>query len=304
MPPFTLRQLEYFRAVAETGTFSGAATRMFVSQSAIASAIGDLESALGVQLCTRKRSSGIGLTPSGVQFLEKARALLRQADDVTHAAHHGDGLLAGAINIGCYATLAATVLPALLDEFSAQHPQSQLNFVDGTMEELMPLLEQGRLDFVITYRISLQLGLQQMALYDTAVHALLPANHPLAHAPTVSLHDLADDPLILLNIPPSGRHTLDMLASANIRPLVRHTTTNFELARSLVGRGLGYCLLVQKPEIDLTYEGLPVVAKPISPEFSREQVVLVWPDGMELSARARICAEFARATLGRAQPPR
>lgn len=299
MAPFTLRQLEYFRAVAEAGSFSGASALMFVSQSAIASAMSDLEGALGVQLCTRKRSAGIGLTPSGVQFLDQARTLLRLAEDAGLAAGSVDGELSGPIAVGCYTTLAATVLPALLGDFSAQHPQAQLSFVDGTMEELMPLLENGRLDFVITYRINLPPGLQELVLYETHVHALVASDHRLAAADTVSLHDLEDDPLILLDIPPSGRHTLDMLANARIRPVVRHTTTNFELARSLVGRGLGYCLLVQKPQIDVTYEGLPVVAIPISPEFSHEQVVLVWPDGMDLSVRASALADFAIATIGR-----
>ena len=105
----------------------------------------------------------------------------------------------------------------------------------------------------------------------------------------------------MLDLPPSGRHTLDMLQRAGLNPRVAHSTPNFELVRSLVARGLGYSLLVQKPRIDTSYEGLPLVAKPIHPQFSRESAVILWPRSLQLTDRAKALVEYARQTVAAEQ---
>lgn len=301
MPDFTLRQLEYFRAIAEHGTIHAAAERLFVTPTATANGLTELERVLGVQLCVRRKGQGVVLTPAGAAVLTEGRSLLRFADELQRHAGSRGGELEGPLSIGCYSTLAPTILPALLEEYGESHPRVDVTFVDGTMDELHPLLERGALDVIITYRINLPLGLEEALLFETAVHVLLSADHALAHEKTVSLHQLEDEPLIMLDLPPSGRHTLDMLQRSGVRPNVRHRTSNFELVRSMVGRGLGYSLLVQTPHIDHSYEGRRVVAKPISPEFSAEAVVMVWPAAMTLTERARALVTLATATVGARQ---
>lgn len=301
MVPYTLRQLEYFTTSAEYGSFSAAADVLFVSPTAVAAAVTDLEQALDTQLFIRRKSYGLELTPTGSYILAEARRVISGAEELGRTAHSEDGTLRGPITIGCYSTLAPTVLPVLTATFEALHPEVTVSSVDGDMGKLLPLLEAGKLDAVITYRIDLPMGLDQAVLFDTAVHVLLPADHPLAAHPTVSLTDLADEPLILLDLPPSGRHTLDMLQSAGVDVRVRHRTANFELVRSMVGRGLGFSLLVQKPVIDHSYEGLPVVAKRISPEFSRESAIIVWPTNVTLNSRVSALIDFAQRTIGSGQ---
>lgn len=301
MVPFTLRQLEYFQACAEAGSFSGAATRLYVSATAVAAAITDLEQALGAQLFIRRKSYGLEITPSGSAMLEETRSLLLAAEELSRNALPGDGQLRGPITLGCYSTIAATVLPALTADFAARHPEVTLSSVEGDMEKLLPLLDTGKIDALITYRINLPIGLRQAVLFETAVHVLLPADHPLAEQEAVSLTQLTGEPLIMLDLPPSGRHTLDMLQSAGVKVNLRHTTSNFELVRSMVARGLGFSLLVQKPPIDHSYEGLPLVAKRIYPEFSRETAVIVWPEKFPLTPRVSALIDFAQETVGPAQ---
>lgn len=298
---FTLRQLEYFRAAAELGSFSAAAQQLYVSPTAVAAAISDLEEALDTQLCVRRKSRGIELTAAGSVFLDEARPLLASAEELERVTGSRDGTLRGPVTVGCYATMAATVVPALTAGFATLHPEVTLRNVDGDMEQLLPLLASGRLDVLITYRINLPAGLEEAILYETAVHVLLPADHRLAASDTVSLADLTDEPLIMMDLPPSGRHTLDMLHAAGVRPDVRLRTPNFELVRSMVARGLGYSLLVQKPTIDHSYEGLPLVAKRIHPEFSKEVAVMVWPEGVRLNPRVSALIAFAQQTVGRGQ---
>jgi DNA-binding transcriptional LysR family regulator len=298
---FTLRQLQYFRAAAELGSFTAAAKALYVSPTAVAAAVTDLEHALDTHLCIRRKSLGIELTAAGTALLDDARALLASAEELDRAAGSRDGRLRGPVTVGCYATMAATVLPALTSGFAALHPDVTLHHVDGDMDRLLPLLESGRLDVLITYRINLPAGLDEAVLYETAVHVLLPAGHRLAARQRVDLADLADEPLIMLDLPPSGRNTLNLLHAAGVRPDVRLRTPNFELVRSMVARGLGYSLMVQKPPIDHSYEGLPLVVKRIHPELARQLAVMVWPEGTRLNARVSALIEFARETVGRHQ---
>jgi DNA-binding transcriptional LysR family regulator len=294
---FTLRQLEHFRAVAETGSFSAAGTDLHVSPSTVAASVNELERTLATRLFVRRKAHGVALTASGAHLLRRARSLLQEAQELALLSTDGAERLSGPIAIGCFSTLAASVLPNLLDGFASLHPDVELSFVDGGMDELLPLLKRAALDMLLTYRINLPIGLDEAVLYETEIHALLAASHALADAPAVSLHDLADEDLILLDLPPSGRHSLDMVIGAGITPKVRHRTQNFELVRSLVARGLGYSLLVQKPKISLSYEGLPLVTKRIRPESSPEAVVLTWPSTSRLTRRARALIDFAVETL-------
>ncbi|HWH25978.1 MAG TPA: LysR family transcriptional regulator [Pseudolysinimonas sp.] len=297
MPRFTLRQLEHFRAVAEARSFSAAAESLMLSPSAVSASITELERSLGTQLFVRKKAQGVTVTSAGTYLLDEARDLLRRADELQIGVEGDSGKLSGPIRIGCYSTLSATVLPRLIDDFSAQHPEVSITFVDGSMPELEPLLAAGQLDFIITYRINLPPRLTEVVLYRNEVNVLLPADHRLADADSIALSDMADEPLIMLDVPPSGRHTLDMLQAAGIHPEVRYTTTNFELVRSMVGRGLGYTLLMQKPVVNVSYEGLPLVAKRIEGHVSDEFAVIVWASTVRLTERAATLVRFAQESF-------
>lgn len=302
MARYTLRQIEYFRAAADLGSFAAAAAELHVSATAIAAAITELERVLGAQLCIRRKAQGVELTPTGVYILQEIRKLLSAADDLEYSISPTIGSLRGPVAIGCYATIAPTVLPGLATGFQATYPDVQLSFTDGSTDELLEQLREGRLDLVLTYRLNLPDGLEEAELYKTAVHALFAADHPLASNNSVSLHSLAEEPLIMLDLAPGNRHTLDMLYDAGITPHVRHRTPNFELVRSIVARGLGYSLLVQKPQIDYSYEGRPVVAVPVSPEPAEVTAVLVWPSGARPSPRAQALIQYAQRMLGERFP--
>jgi DNA-binding transcriptional LysR family regulator len=298
MTRFTLRQLGYFVTVADTGTISEAAERLHVSQSAVAAAINDLEKSFNAQLCVRRKAHGITLTPTGTALARQARKLLRDTEEMEVSLASSAGELAGPLAVGCYTTLAPTLLPALLDGFGQLHPRVALDFEAGNQELLQDLLFDGELDLALVYNMDLRQGLSTIRLYETRAYVLLPAGHRLAQASTVSLQDMAEDPLIFLDAHPSGRHTLSLFDAQGITPRIRHRTTDFELTRSLVGRGLGYTLLVQRPKNELTYEGLPVVVKEVTPALKPVTVQLIWPESMRLSTRARAFVEYARASLG------
>ena len=289
-PRFSLRQLQYFVAIADSATLSAAAIRLHVSQPTLSQALTDLERALKVQLCVRRRAHGITLTPSGTQVLRQARQLLRQAEDL-HSAAAGDGPLTGSLSVGCYVTFAPTVLPPLLQGFASVHPEVTIDFTEDTQDVLQQRLLSGELDIAILYDMELLPELARTVLYTVRPHILLPTDHSMADHPAISLKDLEPEPMVLLNAPPSSHNTLAIYQHLGLVPRVTYRPTTYELTRSLVGRGLGYALLVQRPANDRTYEGLPVTIKEIADPVPEARVLIAWPRAMRLNRRAD---EFVR----------
>ena len=100
--------------------------------------------------------------------------------------------------------------------------------------------------------------------------------------------------MVLLDAPPSSHNTLAIFDRLGITPEVRYRPTTFELARALVGRGMGYALLVQRPANDRTYEGKQVVVKEISEPVGDFRILLAWPKGTRLNRRAQAFVDFCQ----------
>ncbi|WP_212746919.1 LysR substrate-binding domain-containing protein [Sinomonas gamaensis] len=273
---FTLRQLSYLIGVADTGSISAASARLHVTQTAVGAALNDLERALGTQLLVRRRAHGALLTPAGQYVCDRARTLLGEAADLELSARDAGKALRGPVALGCYSTLAVTLIPPILQGFGERHPEVELDFVADQQVPLERRLLEGELDAALIYDMNLPMGLAARTLYESRVYVLLPASHPLATGDPVDLAALAEEPLVFLDLHPSGEHTMAVFRAAGVEPRIRYRTTDFELTRSLVGRGLGYGLLVQRPRRSETYEGLPVVAAEITPPPAPVRILLAW----------------------------
>ncbi|NKX51101.1 LysR family transcriptional regulator, partial [Arthrobacter deserti] len=237
------------------------------------------------------------LTPAGSHLYARAATLLRDAEELELSATSGGEELAGPLVVGCYLTAAPTILPVLLGGFTAEHPRVQLDFVEGTQDEMQDRLFAGELDLAGVYDMDLRPGLGPVLLYEIPAYALLPGDHRLAGRDEVPLAELAAEPMILLDAPPSSHHTLSLFQDAGVAPRIRYRTTDFELTRSLVGRGAGYSVLVQRPAVDATYEGLPVVARPIAPAVKPVAVRMIWPEAIRPTVRARAMVAYAAAAV-------
>lgn len=294
----SLRQLAHFVAVAEEGTISAAAERLFMSQSAISASITELERALGADLLVRRRAQGVSLTPMGLLVLDRARRLLADGAELAYLAR-GDGTdLVGPLVVGCFVTLAPTVLPRLLAEFEELHPRVTVDFVEGPQDHLQEALLAGEIDAAVLYDMGPLEELDRIVLYMARGYALFGERHPLADRETVTLEELADEPLILFDQPPSTDYAMACFRARGLVPNVRHRTHSHELTRSIVARGRSYAILVQRPPNKLSYEGLPILEKEVEPPLPTCPVILAWPRGRRPSPRVRALAELARRQYG------
>ncbi|MBE9373616.1 LysR family transcriptional regulator [Saccharopolyspora sp. HNM0983] len=295
VPRYTMRQLAAFVAVAETGTISAAAERLHASHSALAAAVTDLERALNVQLTVRRRAHGVRLTPTGETVLIRARALLHQATELQADAGGPGGGVSGPLALGCYTSLGPTVLPSLLRSYTVRYPQTRVELHEDTQNRLRKQLVDGEVDLVIAYALDLPDEWRTAVLGTRRPHVLVGPEHPLTGADgPVRLAELAEDPMILLDAPPSSYHALEVCRQAGFEPRVAYRTQNYETARAFVGRDLGWTLLVQRPAPEVTYEGLPVVVKELhDPRPDPVGVVVAWHRGSMLSRAARAFIRFA-----------
>lgn len=295
VPPYTLKQLAYLVAVEDEGTVAGAASRMHISASALSDAITDLETLLGAQLCVRRRAHGASLTAAGRVVSTQARRILSEARELTLSLSSEDGELAGPITIACYPTLAPTVLPPLLHDFGEKHPRVEMEIREITHDALEGKIESGEVDVAFVYETLVPGNPRRKRLFELPAHVLLSAQDPLAGRTAVQLEDVVDRDLILLDAPPSSDHTLSLFAARGLTPRVRHRTASYEAVRTLVGRGLGYGILVQRPVNPASYEGYPVVMKEITPAVAPVGIDVIWSAVARPSQRTSALIEFARS---------
>ena len=292
----SLKQLEHFLTVAEEGTIAAAAARLGYSASAVAASVSELERSLGVQLAVRRRSRGVTLTANGAAVREWAAQLLASHRDLVHQVRGEGEELIGSLRIGCYDTLAPSVLPRLLREFERRHPRVVIDFELGSIVRLTAAMSAGELDAAVFYDMGQLDDFERHVLYRAHAYAYVGAEHPLAGRDRVRLTELAERPLVLFDRQPSTQHTMEMFARHGLVPRIRHRTQDFELTRSIVARSATeYGSFVQRPAGRLSYEGLPIVELELDPPPPVATVVLAWPREIELSARARAFIEHTRS---------
>ncbi|EMY33025.1 LysR family transcriptional regulator [Arthrobacter crystallopoietes BAB-32] len=298
MPEFTLRQLQLFAALPDHTTLSSAAASLRISESALSQAITALEKLVGEQLCVRRKARGLQLTPAGVYFAQRARRLLQDADALVHDLAGSSGELKGPVRLGCFGSFASNVLPAILEGLPRLHPGINIDVTIGTHDDLLPALDTGLLDFAIVYDMLLPAGYSQRTIYATELEAVLPPDHPLAAQDSVDLAQLADEPLIMYDTSPSTANTYQAFAERGLRPKVVANMPQLVLVQAMVGRGLGYGLLMTRPNSPAqTLEGRQVAVRPLDPPASQTSVVAIWPEEMRLSPRAEAVLGFAVQAL-------
>lgn len=145
----TLRQMEYLVAIAETGTFGGAAKRTFVSQPSLSAQVKDMEEQLGASLLERGRQGAI-LTPIGETIVKRARTILRNVEELKVLAREAEGTLAGRVRLGVLPTVGPYLLPRATRQLHATYPELRLSVREERTLDLQDHLSDGRLDAIIS----------------------------------------------------------------------------------------------------------------------------------------------------------
>jgi DNA-binding transcriptional LysR family regulator len=253
----TLRQMEYFVAVAERGSITAAAAELPISESAVSVAISELESIVGVRLLHRVRARGVTLTAAGSLLLPELRSLVARARELERSAADLGSAVAGELKVALDPVLTPVLLPRLMSGFVSRYPTVDFSFMEGTNSEVQEWLIQGQCDVVLMYDLGMRDGLIAYPLFTVRPKVLVAADFVGQQAHTIALASLADEPMILIDIPPGESFYRAILANARVTPRVVHQTSSVEGVRALVARGLGWSMLLQQSRTNLSYEGRP-----------------------------------------------
>lgn len=152
-----------------------------------------------------------------------------------------------ALRIGALHTFGPYLIPSLPALLPERGHDPLLQMLEGDQRRVIEGLRASEIDVALLHDFDLGTGLQVERLSDLQPYVLLAGGSPLAARPVLSLQELAPEPLVLLDAPPSGDYFLSIFRDAGLEPTVRIRTLSFEMVRGLVGRGLGYSLITTKP---------------------------------------------------------
>lgn len=297
-PDVTLTQLRYFVKAATHSSMTKAADELHIAQSAVSAAIGQLEQQIGTQLFIRHRARGLALTAAGEEMLRDTRALLAHLDEVLDGASGHVDQVRGTVRLACFITLAPFVLPRLLSDLGAQHPDLAVDVIETSADEVRTVLRNGTAELALTYDLALGAGLDVEYVGVAAPYVALPSDHRLAKRKSIRLTDLADEPMVLLDLPDSRDYFEALLTAAGVTPEIRYRSASYETVRGLVARGHGFSILNQTPAHRATYDGGAVTAVAIRDDLPGLPIVLARLQSLRTTARARAVAAAARAIFG------
>jgi DNA-binding transcriptional LysR family regulator len=296
---FSLRQLQYFVAVAEQGSVSGAAQKLSISQPAITEAVKELEADLGVTLFER-HSRGLAITYKGHQFLRHAKSILSSVSDARRAFSDADDAAPGGLNLGVTSLVAGYVLSDILARYRRANPKVEVNAIEDNGEYLEHLLIGGELDCAVMVISNLRdrMALQAEILEVSPYRLWLPMGHPLSAQESISIADVSQQRLIMLTVDEIEEATVKLLGALGQKPHVAFRTRSVEAVRSLVATGAGVSLLPDLVYRPWSLEGDRIEYRDVSGSLPVVQVGIVWRKGSNLSRAARDFIGVAQAQRG------
>lgn len=261
--PLSLRRLRQLATVGDCGSIVAAARLLHLSAPALSASMKELEASVGVSLLVRRSGEGVSLTPEGARLVTGARELLGLADELQHSVTADIAGGVAPVTVGSLVTFAPFVLPRIVNAHRRRDPDVDVMMRAAAQDELIELLSAGAIHLAVTYDIELSHRVAFEAVASAAPHVVLPVDHPLAGEASVRLRQLADEPLIGLDLALSREYFVSLFLHERVNYDPRERVRDIELARCAVGNGLGWSLVNLVPPHSMAVDGSEVAYVPL-----------------------------------------
>jgi DNA-binding transcriptional LysR family regulator len=240
-----LRHLRYFVAVAEIGSVSRAAEKLFIAQPPLSKQIKQLEDEIGVKLLVRY-PRGVRLTAAGTAFLAEAKDLLARSERAKRLARHNGFAVGGAVRIGYVPSAGHTVLPRLLRQIRQIRPDGEVDVREMITPQQVQSLCSGEIDVGLA-RAPINSGRITLVVeLDDPFCLAVPREHALSGKGPIDLRAAAD-----CNFVSSARHrgpayfdqTMGLCSDAGFSPKLRYEASTLHGVLDLVSAGLGVAIV-------------------------------------------------------------
>jgi LysR family hydrogen peroxide-inducible transcriptional activator len=270
----SLKQLRYLVALEEHRHFGRAAVACFVSQSTLSAGLKELETALDAALVERNNRT-IVFTALGLEIAQRAKRLLRDAEELAELAAKGREPLSGRLRLGIIPTIAPYLLPKTLPYLRKTYPKLQLYLTEDLTGRLLTLLEDGTLDLVLMALPYHASEVETLSLFNDGFHLVARKDNPLAQKKTVGLADLKDANLLLLA---EGHCLRDHALAACRLPQAESGFAGASLNTlvEMVAGGLGVTLLPDMAVPAHVPKSGELVARPFERSGAGRQIGLAW----------------------------
>jgi DNA-binding transcriptional LysR family regulator len=239
----SLRQIEAFRATMQAGTVVGAAGLLNITQPAVSRLIGLLELRIGFALFER-RGRRLLPTAEAQQLYREIERIHLGVERIAHAALDIKTQRAGALRVAVLPAIAQWLAPRVTQAFLANRPSVRVLLDSLPSRQIAELVATHQYDMGVVEMPVLQLSLDVDLIEGIEAVVVLPAGHPLAELPSISVRDLANERLVLLTHQSLQRHRIeDWFARRRVIPNVVVETPQSTMACALVAAGVGITIV-------------------------------------------------------------
>lgn len=293
----TLKQLQYLVALHDYGHFGRAADACFVTQSTLSAGLRELESLIGITLVERTRRV-VRFTPTGEKIADKARRVLREAEELSDLARAAGKPLSGEMRMSVIPTIAPFLLPRILPHIRKERPELKLYLREEPSAAACESLNRGGADCVLLALPYACGEVEAEVLFDDQLMVAFPhgENEPPEH---VTADAIDPDKLLLLE---DGHCLRDHALAACNRPEIRAQATmlgtSLHTLVQMVDNGLGVTML---PEMALAagiLDHTNIVARPLEGEHTAREIALIWRKNSPREKDFRLLADLLKVAGG------
>ena len=296
-----LRDLKYLVALAEHKHFGRAAAASFVSQPTLSTQIRKLEDELGVALVERAPRK-VMLTAAGQDVVQRARRIVAEVEQMKESARRSQDPGSGTLRLGVFPTLGPYLLPHVVPGLRERFPELELLLVEEKSDALLQRLREGKLDAIL---LALPLHDDQLhaePLFEERFVFAAPKQHPLAGNDVLSMAQLSDETLLLLEDGHCLREqALDVCRLSGAQEKSGFRATSLETLRQMVAAGVGVTLLPALSVHEPIAQSPNIRLVPFRDPPPSRQIALVWRKSSALDGflhqLADVIGAMARAQL-------
>ena len=290
-----IKQISYFMAVAQEGSFSRAAEKLEVSQPTLSMAVKKLEEELGTELfySFNRRQN---LTDEGLRLKEGAAKLLEVYQETIENVKLSDYVGSGAVTLGLSPLFGACFFGDLIPSFSAAYPNIKINMIEDGANKIDELVEKGEVDLAVTLNTERTASFASCHFSTQRNVALLHKKHPLANAKSITVADLKEDSFAIFNQDfILNRQIMSACHAAGFRPKIALLSSQWDFMVELVSRNRAVSIL-PKPVLD-KHPDPNVVCVPLMDSMKYWDIVLAWNKQKYMSKSCRLFLDYVKENL-------
>ena len=290
-----IKQISYFMAVAQEGSFSRAAEKLEVSQPTLSMAVKKLEEELGTELfySFNRRQN---LTDEGLRLKEGAAKLLEVYQETIENVKLSDHVGSGVVTLGLSPLFGACFFGDLIPSFAAAYPDIKINMIEDGANKIDELVERGEVDLAVTLNTERTASFASCHFSTQRNVALLHKNHPLSNARSITVTDLKEDSFAIFNQDfILNRQIMSACHAAGFRPKIALLSSQWDFMVELVSRNRAVSIL-PKPVLD-KHPDPNVVCVPLTDSMKYWDIVLAWNKQKYMSKSCRLFLEYIRKNL-------